>query len=311
MQFLEFLAQKIYPLFSNRVNNPLRCTQCLLTNEVSYIHNDGVCTECHNFQFKIEKSNKAALKFYERKAIIMMSGGKDSAYLLSQLIYNYPTVDFTAVLVDNGFMAPNAKKNAIRVCKIFNCPLVIIDQHKNKFYEAFRNALIHLNKQPCYQSIDGVDGDLTFKLVSDYALIHGFKTVVTGLSKEQLHRIFDTNFHVYIDSNRIRILNPLALWNSNESEIRKYVVENNLIKQAGPLATNSELVILMGILDTKNLGYSSFEPEFASLIRQGKADREYWVNMFNFLKFATDRGYFDWIANRILKKFDLTLKDVT
>lgn len=311
MQFLEFIAQNIWPKFSSKVQKPIRCKKCLLTEEVSFFDENGICNQCHVSFYEEEPVNNKILKFHDKKVLVMVSGGKDSAYLLDRLVHDYSSINFTGIIVDNGFMAPDAKKNAIRLCKTLNVPLIIVDEHKQKFYEEFRNAFINLNRKPCYESIDGVDGDITFKLVSDYALKNGFKTIITGLSKEQLRRIFNTDHYIYTDRSKIDIVNPLALWNTNESEIRRYVVENGLMKRSGPLATNSQLIILMAILDTKNLGYSSFEPEFASLIRQGKADRQYWINMFDFLKWATDRGYFDWIANRILKKFDLSLKDVT
>lgn len=312
MQILEVIAQTIWPLLSRFVDKPVRCHTCILTEQAARIDSSGICEQCQTTTtVDSVLSNRAPLKIYEQKALVMISGGKDSAYLLDQLVHDYPVIDFTAIIVDNGFMAPAAKNNAIHLCKLLNVPLIIDDRHTHVFYEQFRNALINLNKKPCYQALDGVDGDITFKLVSDYAVENGFKTIITGLSKEQLRRIFNTDDYVYTDANKIKIVNPLALWNTNESEIRRYVVDNGLMKKAGPLATNSQLVILMAILDTKNLGYSSFEPEFASLVRQGKADRQYWINMFDFLKWSTDRGYFDSIANRLLKRFNLSLKDVT
>lgn len=313
MNTLEFLAQRVWPLFEKYTNNETRCKTCILTESAVKIHDDGICEECKNYtQPEMLEENENSLSLInDTEYLVMLSGGKDSAYLLHKLVTNYPSVKFKPILVDNGFMAPKAISNAQNVCKLLGLELTVHQDLKETFHEAFKNALINLNGKSCYREIDGVDGSITFNGISEYAAKNGITNIITGLSREQLIRIFNLKTdYIYTDMNLNTVINPLALWNTSETKIRKYVKENNLIRDPGPLATNSQLVLLMGILDIKNSGYSSFEPEFASLVRQGKADREYWIKMFSFLKWATNKGYLDKTANKMLGKFGLSLHDV-
>lgn len=314
MQFLEFIAQKIWPLIRNKTDLDVRCNLCLLSDKAISIHEDGICQECKKFTLSFDnlEENEKDLELDESKPyLVMLSGGKDSAYLLHKLVNLYPNTKFMPIMVDNGFMSKHAKENSINLCKKLNLDLIIHDELKPIFYEEFRKALLNLNGKPCYKEIDGVDGSVTFNGVSEYAAKIGVQDIITGLSREQLKRIFNLQYqHTYMDMNLNTVINPLALWNTNESKIRQYVIDNKLISEAGPLGTNSRLVLLMGILDIKNLGYSSFEPEFSSLIRNNKADRQYWLYMFEFLKWATKKGYLDSKANKILSEFGLTLNDV-
>lgn len=312
MHFLELIAQNIWPVVSKNFSKPFRCTNCILSAKAVKIGLDGVCDICKNFKLASDNSQENLNKLIIKPGnyVLMVSGGKDSAYLADRLNFEF-NVKITPVLVDNGFMGPYARKNAEHLCWTLGLDLIILDQFKDRFYSAFKNAFLNLGKNPCYQYIDGVDGDITFDIVSKYAREIGADGIISGLSKEQLSRIFNIeNDYKYIDNNGMLNICPLAFWNTSETTIREYVMMYDLLEAAGPLSTNSKLVLLMGIVDVKNLGYSSFEPEFASLVRQGKADRQYWVNMFDFLTWMVDHKVFDLSANFTLSKFKLKLKDI-
>jgi hypothetical protein len=47
-------------------------------------------------------------------------------------------------------------------------------------------------------------------------------------------------------------------------------------KHANPIHSNCPYNWLFMYSDLKNLGYNSYAPEFAKLIREGKANRGYW-----------------------------------
>ena len=47
----------------------------------------------------------------------------------------------------------------------------------------------------------------------------------------------------------------------------------------------------MIVADYLRLGYASFEPEFASMVRAGKADRTFWRNVFEMLEYSARTGW--------------------
>jgi hypothetical protein len=66
----------------------------------------------------------------------------------------------------------------------------------------------------------------------------------------------------------------------------------------------------MSVVDILNNGYCSFEPEFAQLVREGKADRKTWLHIFELLEFATRRGLLAKDTREGLRKLNLSLSDV-
>jgi hypothetical protein len=70
---------------------------------------------------------------------------------------------------------------------------------------------------------------------------------------------------------------------------------------------------MMIVADYFRLGYASFEPEFANQIREGKADRRFWRNVFEMLEYTTRTGSMldneiDWIVAELgLTRTDIGL----
>jgi hypothetical protein len=59
------------------------------------------------------------------------------------------------------------------------------------------------------------------------------------------------------------------------------------------------------------IGYSSFEPEFAKMVRRGKVDRKYWLNVFQFLEFVTLKTrIFDADVRRVFAKLHVDEEQV-
>jgi hypothetical protein len=76
-----------------------------------------------------------------------------------------------------------------------------------------------------------------------------------------------------------RYLAPFHAWPYSQEETMRAVVDLRLIanhKSASPVHSNCPLNWLLMYSDLQNLGYNPYAPEFAALIRQGKANRRYW-----------------------------------
>ncbi len=79
-----------------------------------------------------------------------------------------------------------------------------------------------------------------------------------------------------------RYLAPFHAWPYNQEEVMAAVVEHGLVatkRHANPIFSNYPINWLLMYSDLKNFGYNPYAPEFAALIRDGKASRTYWQVM--------------------------------
>lgn len=79
-----------------------------------------------------------------------------------------------------------------------------------------------------------------------------------------------------------RYLAPFHAWSYNQEEIMRKVVDHGLVassKNASPIHSNYPINWLLMYSDLRTFGYNPYAPEFASLIRHGKANRNYWRMM--------------------------------
>ncbi len=87
-----------------------------------------------------------------------------------------------------------------------------------------------------------------------------------------------------------RYLAPYHAWRYDQDETMKKVVELGLIgstKNASPVFSNYPINWLLMYSDLKNFGYNPYAPEFSALIREGKANRQYWKLMGKIVDFIT------------------------
>ena len=87
-----------------------------------------------------------------------------------------------------------------------------------------------------------------------------------------------------------RYLAPYHAWPYDQDEIMRKVVELGLIsstKNASPVFSNYPINWLLMYSDLKNFGYNPYAPEFSALIREGKANKQYWKLMGNVVDFIT------------------------
>jgi hypothetical protein len=87
-----------------------------------------------------------------------------------------------------------------------------------------------------------------------------------------------------------RYLAPYHAWRYDQDETMKKVVELGLIgstKNASPVFSNYPINWLLMYSDLKNFGYNPYAPEFSTLIREGKANKQYWNLMGKVVDFIT------------------------
>lgn len=87
-----------------------------------------------------------------------------------------------------------------------------------------------------------------------------------------------------------RYLAPYHAWRYDQEAVMKAVVDLGLIastKNASPVFSNYPINWLLMYSDLRNFGYNPYAPEFSALIREGKANRQYWKLMGKIVDFIT------------------------
>ncbi|MDX1252531.1 MAG: hypothetical protein IDH49_09860 [Gammaproteobacteria bacterium] len=281
-------------------------------------------------------------------AILLFSGGKDSTYLLHRLVTDYPRLRILTMLVDNGFLSPFAVENANRVLRRFDVDHITVRPQPSFVKKAFRYALTNLDKQTGYSIVDQFDGHITFDTAKNLAARQDIPLVICGVSRVQLENVFgpigfefppeqeqapltthagiplrevfseDEMQHWFDGScfpeERVpRFLFPYYVWDPSEEFILTEVSRLGLIdsRQSSPLLTNNTLIPVIGMAEVARFGYSSFEVEFARMVREGKSERGYWLNLFEMLEYSTKTGHFiNKTVTDTLAQLGLTKKDI-
>ncbi|MDJ0754263.1 MAG: amino acid adenylation domain-containing protein [Ardenticatenaceae bacterium] len=179
---------------------PLRfCLTCGLPSNYPDItfNDEGICEFCTDFDrfredvfqyFKSEKELDAIIEQTKAQAtgdydcMMLYSGGKDSSYVLSQLVEKGLRV--LAWSLDNGYISEDAKENIRRVTEHLGVDLVFATTpHMNAIFadslQRFSNVC-----NGCYKAI--------YTLSMNLARQKGIRTIFTGLSRGQL---FETRLH--------------------------------------------------------------------------------------------------------------------
>jgi hypothetical protein len=105
---------------------------------------------------------------------------------------------------------------------------------------------------------------------------------------QELARFFNPN-HYPKGTQFPRYLAPYHAWQYNQEEVMRKVVELDLVKSsknASPIVSNYPINWLLMYSDLKHFGYNPYLPEFASLIREGKASLQQWkvlIPLVNFM----------------------------
>lgn len=308
-----------------------RCRRCVISERCAPLDRQGVCRACAEAgpSLRVEPASPSASQAMQAEfdallrgmagkgpaydAALLLSGGKDSAYILYRLRKQYPDLRLLCILVDNGFMARRAMENAAHVAEAMRSDLLVDRGHIPEFAGTLRQAFVSLRGRGAYEVIDRADGDLIFQTGRAITGRMGIPLLVNGLSWVQMQRIFGVREGFDLPPRGpFREVCPLAVWRPGEQDIRRMVVERGLIPAGNdsPLATNSALVTPMSVIDVLNLGYCSFEPEFSQLVREGKTDPWLWRNIFELLEYGVRTGRLVRDADEILSRLQLTVGEI-
>ncbi|QQR64566.1 hypothetical protein IPH92_03305 [Candidatus Kaiserbacteria bacterium] len=283
----------------------------------------------------------------EYDALIMISGGKDSTLLIHKLRTEYPSLRVLTITIDNSFMSAIALRNVDKIVEAFNTPHIRLRPNPDIYRTAFKYAFTHLGTFGCAQTVDTVDGELFLDFGKHIAATFKIPLLVTGFSFEQVTRYLHWNsFHntTYDTTKRMQvgiytpeellppshvatwwdpsryasehipqIICPFYVWRMNEVVVEKEVAALGLLdtKETSPLVTNNQLIPLCGLVDIAHLGYSSWEPEFSRMVREGKTDKKKWQNIFELMEYSAKTGKFiSSSVDVVLEKLGLTRADV-
>lgn len=278
----------------------------------------------HEMDKLIEKSLNSENHF---DALVLFSGGKDSTYLVHKLKEAYPALRILLLTVDNNFMSPIALKNINELVSKLNCDHMCFKPKLSFYQKMFSYAITNLNEKGTSGTVDQFDGDSFHDVARNIAYNLKIPLIISGISPKQVENnvgianyivplefeklkrkavaniiltdIFNNDEMKYWwdgttkDKNKLpRTIFPYYAWGYNEDEVKQKVVDLKLINKNSnsPLLTNMILIPLMGIVDVINFGYSSYEPEFAELIRNNKAKRSDWISLFEFNEYISKTG---------------------
>jgi len=303
-----------------------RCKKCILSKKYIHIGKDGICDECkayigkkcsvpniniiHEFN---EKVNYYMSFDREYHAIFMLSGGKDSAYVINRLVVEFPNLRLLCVNVDNGFASHISLQNVEYISGKLKVDSIIVRSHFERFKNAFRSAFLQLGAgKKSYEIVDFADGTIIYDIGKNIAKSMNIPAVFCGLSEVQSQMILKMDGFELENIGEPNIIFPLAAWRTSEIDIHNNVRELKLIPRGNdsPLITNNCMIATMCVIDIMNNGYCSFEPEFAKIIREGTADRRKWLYIYEMLEHATRKKWLEKDVVENLGKLGLTLEDV-
>ncbi|AAL80310.1 hypothetical protein PFDSM3638_00875 [Pyrococcus furiosus DSM 3638] len=243
----------------------LKCSLCINDERITKIltvNGRPICKECKAFlehppdKIKIRKELEELLSQVD-KAIVAYSGGKDSTVALYLAKEEYD-IDVEAVMVDHGFMAPQAIENAKKVSEYLNVPLTII---REDYSEIFKDALLKA-KSPCRKC-----SRRTMEALRKYALEKGYKYIISG------HELPFGHHPYRLMSGGIIQIRLLSLMSEKE---RMEILKKLPFKLPELPGYTSNCLILGPALERywEKHGYSFEHRRIAALVRYGLLDRE-------------------------------------
>ncbi len=177
-RWLEYHARNLWPLQRRFLRLTARCKHCILSARCTPLSPRGICGECYTYA----TTNSAAttspdlgpafdetIRSYVGQgprydALLLLSGGKDSAYILQRLRTIYPALRILCLLVDNGFLAPIAGDNALQAAWRTETNLLIDRANLDRFRATFRKAFLETKGRGCAGIVDHADGTLIFEI---------------------------------------------------------------------------------------------------------------------------------------------------
>lgn len=259
--------------------------------------------------------------------LVPFSGGKDSAWLLYKLVVEY-RLKVLAFTVDVN-IPPVAWKNIRQTLAKLDIDHLTYSPPAQLYRKLFRYLLRNQEERGATYTVSYVYAPLFEGDAIQLAHEKGIPLVMAGYSPgqpepermlyefsrpliertdwtppqlrrcgeftdEELSRFF--NPLRYPTGTRFpRYLAPFHAWRYNQDEAMRGVVEHGLIatvRRASPVFSNYPINWLLMYSDLKNFGYNPYAPEFAALIREGKAKLSEWRIMAPLVDLMVKRRWF-------------------
>ena len=318
-----------------------RCKQCLIPEVVPGTNFDasGVCAFCRDDrpsadsqaeewrcarEADLEAALAAARGSGPYDALVCLSGGKDSLYMLHRLKVDYG-LNVLAFTTDVNIPDVAWSSMRLAVAKLGVDHLVY--RPAVGFYrKVFRYLLMNQEARGAVYTVSYVYAPLFEGDALAVATERGIPLVLAGYSpgqpdpermeyefsrklicetdwtppglrdsgefpEQELARFW--NARRYPAGTRFpRYLAPLHAWQYDQEGITRKVFELGLVARkahASPVHSNYPVNWLLMYSDLKHFGYNPYAPEFAALIRSGKASRMHWKFMAPFVDFMIRR----------------------
>jgi diphthamide synthase (EF-2-diphthine--ammonia ligase) len=256
----------------------------------------------------------------EYDCLVALSGGKDSTYLLYRLRVEYK-LRVLAFVTNMNVPAP-AWENIQKTIKKLDADLLVYTP-PSEFYDRFFRYLLRNQEERgavrtvCYVCAPLFEGyalkaavekqiplvfagyspgqpdpermeyEFSRRAICDHDWTPAILRESGLFSEDDLKRFW--NPHVYPEGTELpRYIAPFHAWRYDQAEVMKRVVELGLVpsaKNANPVHSNCPVNWLLMYSDLKNLGYNPYNPEFSTLIREGKASKAQWQLMIPAVNF--------------------------
>jgi len=315
------------------------CKNCLLPEKYpgTTLDKDEICNFCSDYKNlcvdKLESDRIAREKDLEKALVeckgkgkydclVLLSGGKDSTYLLHEVKVKYGLRVLAFTCDSGGYIGEVALRNIKNTIAKLGVDHIMYTPALDFYKKLFGFLLKNQTNEGAVKTVCYVCYPLSQGFALNLAMTHGIPLILEGCSPGQpdpeimvyevppkhiqeeswLPRLIKesgifspqelTYFwdpHCYPkDTQFPRILIPFHAWKYDQSEVIKKVVELKLIsrkKFASPVYSNCLLNWLLMYSDLKNFGYNPYLFEFAKLIREGKADKKRWFIVDKVLTF--------------------------
>ena len=308
-----------------------RCRRCLLPSAAPDSDFDaaGVCAYCRAYRPEDETAAETRRQSYLQDleatlaacrdsagyhAVVCLSGGKDSLYLLYRLKVDYG-LNVLAFTVDANLPAV-AWRSIERTIKKLDVDHLVYRPSTSFYHKLFAYLLRHQEQRGAVYTVSYVYAPLFEGDAINLATEKRIPLVFAGYSPGQPEPermvyefsrklvsetdwtppgLRDASEFTAAELTRFwnparfpagtqfpRYLAPFHAWEYDQEAIMKRIVALGLVERrahASPIHSNYPVNWLLMYSDLKNLGYNPYAPEFSSLIRRGKASYRYWQVM--------------------------------
>ena len=314
------------------------CKRCLLPESVPGADLDGagVCAFCRDEREEPRAEAERARQAFERNleatldralaargqrshgrydALVCLSGGKDSLYLLYKLKVDCG-LEVLAFTTDFN-IPPIAWSNMRQALSRLDIDHLVYRPSETFYRKLMRHLLCHQEERGAVYTVSYVYAPLFEGDALAHAADLGIPLVFAGYSPGQPERermlyefdprlVAETDWtppalrdcgefsedelgrfwnplrrHTGRQTDPVypRYIAPLHAWDYAQDKVMRLVHEKGLVarkRHANPILSNYPINWLLMYSDLKNFGYNPYAPEFAALIREGKASLAYW-----------------------------------